>query len=106
MPLSNKLRRDDCHHVEARKSPERDSVMVLVRVARAMQVEETEIPAVKILIRKKHGDARGFYSESYNKARMGKVWIRPRVRSRQPFVVGCGWNSAGIALSDAAVRPG
>ena len=42
--------------------------MLLVRVARAMQVEETAIPAVKILIPKKHGDARGFFSEVYNKA--------------------------------------
>jgi len=47
--------------------PERDSVL-LVRVARAMQVEETAIPAVKIVIPKKHGDARGFFSEVYNKA--------------------------------------
>ncbi|HLY00699.1 MAG TPA: hypothetical protein VKR62_18535, partial [Roseiarcus sp.] len=28
-----------------------------------MQVEETAIPAVKIIIAKKHGDARGFFSE-------------------------------------------
>jgi dTDP-4-dehydrorhamnose 3,5-epimerase len=41
--------------------------MLLVRWAR-MQVEETTIPAVKILIPKKHGDARGFFSEVYNKA--------------------------------------
>src|SRR5271166_376083 len=33
-----------------------------------MQVEATEIPAVKILTPKKHGDARGFFSEVYNKA--------------------------------------
>ena len=47
--------------------PEGDLVMLLVRVA-GMQVEETAIPAVKILIPKKHGDARGFFSEVYNKA--------------------------------------
>ncbi len=33
-----------------------------------MQVEATEIPAVKILTPKKHGDARGFFSEVYSKA--------------------------------------
>jgi dTDP-4-dehydrorhamnose 3,5-epimerase len=33
-----------------------------------MQVEETAIPAVKIIIPKKHGDARGFFSEVYNRA--------------------------------------
>ena len=33
-----------------------------------MQVEETEIPAVKIVTPKKHGDARGFFSEVYNKS--------------------------------------
>ncbi len=32
-----------------------------------MQVEETAIPAVKIVTPKKHGDARGFFSEVYNK---------------------------------------
>src|SRR6516165_3774001 len=36
-------------------------------MARPMQVEETTIPAVKILIPTKHGDARGFFSEVYNK---------------------------------------
>ena len=33
-----------------------------------MQVEDTAIPAVKILTPKKHGDARGFFSEVYNKS--------------------------------------
>jgi len=32
-----------------------------------MQVEETAIPAVKIIIPKKHGDFRGFFSEVYNR---------------------------------------
>ena len=32
-----------------------------------MQVEETAIPAVKIVTPKKHGDARGFFSEVYNR---------------------------------------
>jgi dTDP-4-dehydrorhamnose 3,5-epimerase len=31
-----------------------------------MQVEETAIPAVKIVTPKKHGDARGFFSEVYS----------------------------------------
>jgi dTDP-4-dehydrorhamnose 3,5-epimerase len=35
------------------------------REGSAMQVEETAIPAVKIIIPKKHGDARGFFSEVY-----------------------------------------
>ena len=33
-----------------------------------MQVEATAIPAVKIVTPKKHGDARGFFSETYSKA--------------------------------------
>jgi dTDP-4-dehydrorhamnose 3,5-epimerase len=33
-----------------------------------MQMEETAIPAVKIVTPKKHGDARGFFSEVYNRA--------------------------------------
>ena len=32
-----------------------------------MQVDETAIPAVKIITPKKHGDARGFFSEVYNR---------------------------------------
>jgi dTDP-4-dehydrorhamnose 3,5-epimerase len=35
--------------------------------ALAVQVEETAIPAVKIITPRKHGDARGFFSEVYNK---------------------------------------
>src|SRR5947209_9217761 len=34
----------------------------------SMHVEDTGIPAVKIVTPKKHGDARGFFSEVYNKA--------------------------------------
>ncbi|MGO9421516.1 dTDP-4-dehydrorhamnose 3,5-epimerase [Roseiarcus sp.] len=33
-----------------------------------MQVEDTAIPAVKIVTPKRHGDARGFFSEVYNKS--------------------------------------
>ena len=33
-----------------------------------MQVEDTAIPAVKIVTPKKHGDARGFFSEVFNKS--------------------------------------
>jgi dTDP-4-dehydrorhamnose 3,5-epimerase len=33
-----------------------------------MQVEDTAIPAVKIVMPKRHGDARGFFSEVYNRA--------------------------------------
>jgi dTDP-4-dehydrorhamnose 3,5-epimerase len=32
-----------------------------------MQLIETEIPAVKILLAKKHGDHRGFFSETYSR---------------------------------------
>jgi len=32
-----------------------------------VQVDETAIPAVKIITPKKHGDARGFFSEVYNR---------------------------------------
>jgi dTDP-4-dehydrorhamnose 3,5-epimerase len=33
-----------------------------------MQVEDTAIPAVKIVTPKRHGDARGFFSEVYNRS--------------------------------------
>jgi dTDP-4-dehydrorhamnose 3,5-epimerase len=38
-----------------------------------MQVEETAIPAVKIVTAAKHGDARGFFSEVYNRAAWDKA---------------------------------
>lgn len=40
-----------------------------------VQVVETEIPAVKILTPKKFGDARGFFSETYNKRALAEVGI-------------------------------
>ena len=40
----------------------------MVRKGGAVQVDDTAIPAVKIVTPKKHGDARGFFSEVYNKA--------------------------------------
>ena len=40
-----------------------------------MDVEELEIPAVKILTPKKHGDNRGFFSEVYNKQTMNAAGI-------------------------------
>jgi dTDP-4-dehydrorhamnose 3,5-epimerase len=52
--------------------PERDSGLFLLRAGRAMQAEETAIPAVKIVTPKKHGDARGFFSEVYNKSAWDK----------------------------------
>jgi dTDP-4-dehydrorhamnose 3,5-epimerase len=41
----------------------------------AMQVEETPIPAVKIVTPKKHGDARGFFSEVYSRAAFEKAGL-------------------------------
>src|SRR6478752_2700084 len=41
-----------------------------------MQVEETAIPAVKIIIPKKHGDSRGFFSEVYNRADWDKAGLQ------------------------------
>ena len=32
-----------------------------------MEIVATEIPAVKIIVAKKHGDARGFFSEIYSR---------------------------------------
>ena len=40
-----------------------------------MQVEETAIPAVKIVTPKKHGDARGFFSEVYSRASWDKAGL-------------------------------
>jgi dTDP-4-dehydrorhamnose 3,5-epimerase len=41
-----------------------------------MQVDETAIPAVKIIIPKKHGDARGFFSEVYNRSDWEKAGLQ------------------------------
>ena len=41
-----------------------------------MQVEDTAIPTVKIVSTKKHGDARGFFSEVYNKVELEKSGLR------------------------------
>lgn len=41
----------------------------------AMQVEETAIPAVKIVTPKKHGDARGFFSEVYKSSDWDKAGL-------------------------------
>src|SRR5579871_1376642 len=43
----------------------------------AMLVEETAIPAVKIVTPKKHGDARGFFSEVYSLAAWEKADLPP-----------------------------
>jgi dTDP-4-dehydrorhamnose 3,5-epimerase len=40
-----------------------------------MQVEETAIPAVKIVTPTKHGDARGFFSEVYNRSAWDKAGL-------------------------------
>ena len=40
-----------------------------------MQVEETAIPAVKIVTPKKHGDARGFFSEVYSRSYWDKAGL-------------------------------
>jgi len=46
-----------------------------MRLGRVMQVEETKIPAVKIVTPDKHGDVRGFFSEVYNKSVWEKLGI-------------------------------
>ena len=71
-----------------------------------MQVEETAIPAVKIIIPKKHGDARGFFSEVYNRADWDKAGLRTHFRTGQSFVLGHGWHVAWATLPDAAVCAG
>lgn len=40
-----------------------------------LNVEATEIPAVKIISPKKHGDHRGFFSETYNRASFAEAGI-------------------------------
>ena len=40
-----------------------------------MQAEETAIPAVKVVTAKKHGDARGFFSEVYSRAAWEKAGL-------------------------------
>ena len=40
-----------------------------------MKIEETVLPGVMILTPQRHGDARGFFSESWNRARMADAGI-------------------------------
>src|ERR1700674_3237754 len=48
---------------------------LLAPVGHAMQIEETAIPAVKIVTPKKHGDDRGFFSEVYNKSAWDRLGL-------------------------------
>ena len=41
-----------------------------------MKIEDTAIPVVKIVTPKKHGDARGFFSETYNRAAFEAAGLR------------------------------
>lgn len=41
-----------------------------------MEVEQTIIPAVKVVTPKKHGDARGFFSEVYNRSTFEAAGLR------------------------------
>lgn len=40
-----------------------------------MQIEETKLPGVFVLTPQRHGDARGFFSESWNAQRMAKAGL-------------------------------
>jgi dTDP-4-dehydrorhamnose 3,5-epimerase len=40
-----------------------------------MKIEETRLPGVRILTPARHGDARGFFSESWNRARLAEAGI-------------------------------
>lgn len=40
-----------------------------------MELMEMEIPSVKLLVPKKHGDARGFFSETFNRQRMKELGL-------------------------------
>ena len=42
---------------------------------RSVRIEESSIPAVKILVPKKYGDHRGFFSEVYNKQALAEAGI-------------------------------
>lgn len=42
-----------------------------------MQIDETALPGVLILTPARHGDARGFFSESWNKARLAEHGLSP-----------------------------
>lgn len=41
-----------------------------------MHIEKTNLPGCVVLLPKRHGDARGFFSESWNKARMDDAGLR------------------------------
>lgn len=40
-----------------------------------MQISETALPGVKIIVPARHGDARGFFSESWNRTRLADAGI-------------------------------
>jgi len=42
-----------------------------------MQIEKTSLPDVVILTPARHGDARGFFSESWNKTRLAEAGLTP-----------------------------
>ena len=41
-----------------------------------MQIEETALPGVLVLTPARHGDARGFFSESWNRRTLEQVGVR------------------------------
>jgi dTDP-4-dehydrorhamnose 3,5-epimerase len=64
---------DDSRWRQAAASGRRTPWAISRKGGCAMQVEETAIPAVKIVTPKKHGDARGFFSEVYNRSDWDKA---------------------------------
>ena len=71
-----------------------------------MQVEETAIPAVKIITPKKHGDARGFFSEVYNRADWDKAGLHFTFVQDNHSFSAAGRHLTGATLSDAAICSG
>ena len=71
-----------------------------------MEVEETAIPAVKIVTPKKHGDARGFFSEVYNKSCLESAGLRFEfVQDNHSFSPAVG-TLRGLHFQNSAFRSG
>ena len=70
----------------------------------SLEVRSLDIPDVKIISPKKHGDLRGFFSETYNKRDFAGAGIQSRLCSRQSLTVTTGRHSERPSLSGPPVR--
>jgi dTDP-4-dehydrorhamnose 3,5-epimerase len=69
-----------------------------------MELLETALPEIKVVMPRRIGDARGFFSEVWNARDFAAVWHRRRLRAGQPCPQPDEGDVAGTALRGAASK--